>query len=368
METLIQPLIQTLQESFNWNLARAKCSAYLIVGFMQTRSVNLAQLAITIPGNSKKESKYRRIQRLIKELSIDMKTVAIFIKNQLPDVKFPLIVDRTNWQYGKTYINILFLAISYKNFTIPILWKTLPQSKKSGNSHTNERIALIAKFISIFGIAMIECLIGDREFIGKLWFKYLIDNNIKFVIRLKYNTRVSRIKGGFSPAKNFFRQLKAGEAMQLDGMRKVFGFNLYVTGMKLPNGELLILVSNVAASCDQVLNDYKKRWGIECLFKALKSQGFDFETTHLTDPEKIDKLIALMAISCVWACKTGLWLNDQKEISIKSHGRKAISIFRYGLDHLRGIFLNVSEKISQLQVVLGFIQSVSIPINCNLTC
>ena len=75
-----------------------------------------------------------------------------------------------------------------------------------------------------------------------------------------------------------------------------------------------------------------------------------------------------MAISCVLACKTGLWLNDQKEIPIKSHGRKAIGIFRYGLDHLREIFLNVSENFSQLQVVLEFIQSIPTPINCNLRC
>jgi transposase len=277
-------------------------------------------------------------------------------------------MDRTNWKYGKTHINILFLAMGYNNFTIPILWKTLPQNKKSGNSCTHERIELIKKFISIFGNEMIQYITGDREFIGKLWFKYLIDNNIKFVIRLKCNTKVSRINGGFSPVKNFFHQLKIGEAMQLDGMRKVFGLNLYITGMKLPSGELLIVASYVSDICDQVLNDYKKRWGIECLFKALKCQDFDFETTHLTDPKKIDKLIALMAIACVWACKTGQWLNDEKEIAIKKHGRKAISVFRYGLDYLRGLFLNVNENFSQLQVVLGFIQSVSIPIHCNLTC
>jgi hypothetical protein len=52
--------------------------------------------------------------------------------------------------------------------------------------------------------------------------------------------------------------LKIGEAMQLDGMRKVFGLNLYITGMKLPSGELLIVASYVSNICDQVLNDYKK--------------------------------------------------------------------------------------------------------------
>lgn len=366
METTLQPLIQTLQESFNWNLARAKCTAYLIVGFIQVRSINLVQLAITIPGDSKKESKYRRIQRLFKELCIDMKMVATFIKNQLPDGKFILAMDRTNWKFGKTHINILFLAICYNGFTLPVLWETLPQDKKCGNSDTQQRIALIKRFIAIFGIERIECILADREFIGKDWFKYLIDNNIKFRIRIKYNTQISRAGCGLGTVKNFFRQLRVGEAIQLNGVRKVFGINLYITGMKLLSGKLLIVVSSDSAPCDQILNDYKKRWGIECLFKALKSQGFDFETTHLTDPQKIDKLIALMAIACVWVCKTGQWLNDKNEIPIKDHGRKSISVFRYGLDYLREIFLNVSKNFSQLQVVLGFIQKGSIPINSNV--
>jgi len=31
-----------------------------------------------------------------------------------------------------------------------------------------------------------------------------------------------------------------------------------------------------------ILGNDKRRWEIETLFKALKSQGFDFEATHLT--------------------------------------------------------------------------------------
>lgn len=205
METILQPLIKTLQESFGWNLARATCAGYLIIGFIKIRSVDLVQLAITMLGDSKNESKYRRIQRLFKELYIDMNTVATFIVNQLPNNKYTLIMDRTDWQFGKIFINILFLAIYYNGFTIPILWITLPWNKKGGNYNIKERILLIEKFIKLFGIESIECLILDREFIGKEWFKYLIDNKIKFRIRIKHNTKVSRIGGGFSPARNFLR-------------------------------------------------------------------------------------------------------------------------------------------------------------------
>jgi transposase len=207
-------------------------------------------------------------------------------------------------------------------------------------------------FLGIFGADKIECFLADREFIGKEWISYIIEKNIKFRIRTRNSTNISRANGGSSHARNFFRSFPCNEAVQLDGKRKVFGLMLYVTGVRLSNGEYLIIISSDPASVDQILDDYKKRWEIETLFKALKSQGFDFESTHMVDRKKIDKLMAFLAIAFFFAHKTGEWLHEQKPIKIKSHKRKAISVFRYGLDHLREIFLNVAEKTNQLQEVL----------------
>jgi hypothetical protein len=310
------------------------------------------QLAIAMPGTAQKDSKYRRLQRLFSEFTVDFSLIALFIASQLPYEKYTITFDRTNWKYGKTHVNILFLGIVYQGVAIPILWIILNEEKKNGNSNTAERIALMDLFIGIFGAEKIEGFLADREFIGKKWFQYLIENKIKFRIRTIGSTIINRADGGFSPARNFFRSLACNEAAQLDGKRKVFGLMLYVTGMRLPSGDYLIIISSDPASVDEILADYKKRWEIETLFKALKSQGFDFEATHMVDRKKIDKLMAFLAIAFLFAHKTGEWLHEQKPIKIKSHKRKAISIFRYGLDHLREIFLNVTEKTSQLQDIL----------------
>ena len=112
----------------------------------------------------------------------------------------------------------------------------------------------------------------------------------------------------------------------------------------MDHGEYLIIIASDAASCEEILNDDKMRWDIETLFKALKTQGFDLETTHLSDQEKIDKLIAFLSIAFLWAHLGGEWLHQQKPIKVKSHQRRSISLFRYGLDFLRGVFLNLPEK------------------------
>ncbi|KTD27492.1 putative Transposase (IS4 family) [Legionella maceachernii] len=94
----------------------------------------------------------------------------------------------------------------------------------------------------------------------------------------------------------------------------------------------------------------------QTLFSCLKSRGFNFEDTHVTKPERIAKLIALLAIGFCWAYKAGQWLHKQKPIKIMKHGRKAISFFRYGLDLIRDVALNARQSCSTgLQTVAGFL-------------
>lgn len=47
-----------------------------------------------------------------------------------------------------------------------------------------ERIALIERFIALFGQAHIGLLLGDRQFIGTDWRTSLIARDIPFPIRL----------------------------------------------------------------------------------------------------------------------------------------------------------------------------------------
>ncbi|MDR8139186.1 transposase [Acinetobacter baumannii] len=82
--------------------------------------------------------------------------------------------------------------------------------------------------------------------------------------------------------------------------------------------------------------DYALRWEIETLFSCLKGRGFNLENTRLTDPRRVKKLIAVLAISFCWCYLTGEWQHDQKKaIKIKKHGRLSMSLFRYGLDYVQ---------------------------------
>lgn len=91
-----------------------------------------------------------RIKKFFRYFELDSYTLAKFIFNlfNFDKNRCYLVINRTNWQFGKHQINFLVLAIAYKGLAIPIMWALL---NKKGCSNYLERIRLLNKFISRFG-------------------------------------------------------------------------------------------------------------------------------------------------------------------------------------------------------------------------
>ena len=63
----------------------------------------------------------------------------------------------------------------------------------------------------------------------------------------------------------------------------------------------------------------------------------------------MENLICVLVIAFCWSYLVGEQKNSENPIKIKSHGRKEKSLFRYGFDELRGIFLNFENKIEKFR-------------------
>lgn len=343
-------LMDELNKHFKWNKARLRFVTKFLIALFIVRTINFTKIANKIDGAEKEDSRYKQIQRFFRLYEMDYKQVSSFVANVLPnhDEKWVLSMDRTNWKFGKININILTLGIAYKGTAFPLMWIMLD---KQGNSNTEERIELIKSFIDLFGKDKIDCIVADREFIGKCWFKYLIkDAGITFRIRVKEACYINKVNGEKAPLKNFFRDIKIGDQKILSKKRSLWGHSLFITGTKSKEGELVIVVTNHLP--ETALQDYAKRWEIETLFKCMKSSGFNFEETHLTHLDRINKLMALLTIAFCWTYLTGEWKNESNPIKIKTHGRKAMSVFRLGLNILGEIVTFMHRKITEFREVV----------------
>lgn len=110
-------------------------------------------------------------------------------------------------------------------------------------------------------------------------------------------------------------RLKPGQHRVLRDKRQLWGQWVYVAALRLEDHSLLVVATQKAPQ--SAISDYAKRWGIETLFGIFKTRGFCLESTHLTDTERLSKLLALLSIALCWAFLVGDWLHQLKPLSIK---------------------------------------------------
>lgn len=207
-----------------------------------------------------------------------------------------MVLDRTEWHFGQTPVNVLMVGIAHKGITFPISWTVLPGG---GNSSADDQCRALRRFFAVVDPSDIEVVLADREFVSAEWLRWLHAQEVPFVVRL-----VLRRIG--SPS---------GES-----------------------DERFLILATSRVDPEKATTLYRQRWEIETMFAALKSQGYRLEKTHLTAPDRIRRLVGLLALAFCWTHLIGeRRARRHGPPREKSHGRRQRSLFRYGLDWIRGI-------------------------------
>lgn len=343
-------LKEALSEIFNGHGQRLNMMSKLVLAVLKTCTVNYAQLALVINVKVKIESNFKRIQRFMRGYSFCQRRYVQFAWSLYGTQGkwIALSMDRTNWKFGRTNINILTIGISWRGTAIPLVWMML---NKRGLSNQSERILLLERLLCCLDVEQqrrIRYLLMDREFGAHDWIEYLRSKSIDFVIRVRKDAKI-RKPGQFNE-QHAWKIFSDYEFKALRKRRVIFGHRLYVAGQRISKREYLILISNGPLSHGRQI--YGERWGIEVFFASCKSRGFNFEDTHLTKLERINTLIFILALAFIWALRTGEMLLDHgHQIRIKYFKKrraKLFSIFRLGLDHLRSRLLNILSLFNEI--------------------
>lgn len=333
-------LERTLSENLSWNRARIKFLACFLLALFAAKTVNLCQIAVFFAGNAKVESNYKRIKRFLRFFVIDEAELARLIV-KLMNLKPPFVItiDRTEWQLGKSWVNVLMLAVAHEGVAVPLLWMVF---EKKGCSSDTERKQILERYLKIFPAATIRFVTADREFASKEWLAFLTREKIRFVLRIKANVQITDKRGQKMRASRLLRTAPLEMAIRCRRKRKLWGFQVRVAGIRKAHGEFVLVVSSLEDG--KLLSNYGLRWQIETLFGCLKTRGFRLEDTHLTDKERVARLLSLLALAFCWVMLSGEFACQGKPLKRKKHGRLEKSIFRAGIDYLRRLFCRVTNK------------------------
>lgn len=332
----VDSLVIELKAHLSWHEVRIGFLAQFILALLNGRSTNLYRIAEAFQGDAKTESSYRRIKRFFSGYTYCYIQLGQLILHWLKMNTFTLCMDRTNWQCGKKHVNYLIVSIVWQGTSIPIAWVCL--TKNGGNSNVKERIDLMKKVLKLIPAEKIDNLLADREFIGQEWFNWLDQQGISCRLRIKGNLSVLAKNGKHVRAEHLFRHIKLNQMETLHTKRRISGVYLYIAARRSSKGLMIVVATNKP---ETMIEDYYKRWAIESLFACLKSRGFNLEATHMTEPERMDKLLGILALTFTWCLITGHWkYGEADQLPLKKHGRPEKSLFRLGLDMLRRALMN----------------------------
>lgn len=341
----IKQLRKIIQSKFEANKKRIEFISLFIMALIRAKTVNLADIASVFQTPVKVESNYRRIQNFFKDFIMDYVLWGRMLLSTLPyEKKFIVAMDRTNWKFGKNDINILMVSVVYKKMSFPIVWTLLD---KQGSSNFIERIELMERFFKIVPLERIKSFVADREFDGEEWIKYLVNKEIIFHIRIKHTITYNncREKKGKRITK-ILDMLKSYRYITIPQKVVIYKQMLYIGGKRLPDGDYFILISNFEPV--EAQEEYAQRWSIEKLFNKFKTRGFDLEVTHMTDLEKLAKLIGLVSIALIWSFLAGEELKRTCRIKIFEMGKRVKSSFDLGIKYLRNILINYTIRTSEI--------------------
>ena len=177
-------LSRAVAKHIDLSVTRRETLSWLALLIMQHGTICLWRLAAYVASMAQTDSVRRRFYRFFQFVRLDSTLAARVVVELLGLGGKPwvLAIDRTNWDFGKTTINILMISVTWSGMGIPLLWMLLPTA---GNSHTSERTELLDRLRAAFPDMKIAALMGDREFIGDAWMAYLQRENIPFILRLR---------------------------------------------------------------------------------------------------------------------------------------------------------------------------------------
>lgn len=232
-----------------------------------------------------------------------------------------LLLDRTNWKYGKTHINLLVIGLLYRDVFIPLVWLDLG---RAGNSNSQQRLDLLDKLLSWWSLSDVPLpklhIAGDREFIGFHWFKGLEKRQIEFVMRIPASFKLEiwfngKIKDRKLGLKILRRYLSFSEKDSLEVILKselIVRLTAFDNESSRAKAKYIFLMTNMK-DMTEASKFYRKRYKIEICFKHLKKTGLRLEEMSLAGQHKNDLMFAALTMIYMMSIQKGIIYFEEQE-------------------------------------------------------
>jgi hypothetical protein len=324
-------------------LSQAKTLAILVTAAMRVQRVSLANIGRAMEGHTKHQIK--RCWRFCANQRVETADAMRGIVAKLLKKRKKKLLIAVDWVDIKGF-QTLVASVVLKGRSIPIAWASTTNHVYDGHRSRNafeESLLLVLREMIPRKLKVV--ILADRGFGRTALATFCQRQGFGYLIRIKPSVTV-RLHGFHGQLLDY--PVKKGIAKVLKRVRyrsdEAVTQSVVIRWPKnLPKkrDECWFLMTDQPGSAHQLCRLYGQRMTIEQLFRDDKSKrnGWSLRDTQITQPDRIDRLLLILAIAYLLLCGVGLIAKNQFTPSAWCSTNRQIecSIYTIGLIMLEKI-------------------------------
>lgn len=336
---------QLYPEEPRGNLARhLETLVFMISGIIASKSCQLPKISSQAPGEVHPDSRTKQLSRWVQNENITFGLYFLpFVQpllERLAAVR-PLVLIMDGSAVARGCVTLM-VSLIYAHRAIPIGWLVIEGEK--GHFPTEMHLSLLREVKGLVPAMATVIFLGDGEFDSPELQAEVAGYAWEYVCRTAKNIQIGVDEAWSSLAD---MHVARGQRLFRKGVlftKAAYGPVMVIAWWGAGYTEPIYLVSNMASghrACDW----YHKRMHIETFFSDQKSRGFQLDRSHLSDPERVKRLMFAASLAYLWVIYLGTVAHDDDWLPIiHRRNRCDLSLFQLGL-RLLDYLLNHDQPI-----------------------
>lgn len=332
-------------------LSQAKTLATLVASALRVERVSLAHIGRSMLGTTKHQIK--RCWRFCSNDRIETADAMRGIVKKTPRKRKKPLIVAVDWVDIRQF-QTLMASVVLKGRSVPLCWgscnKHVYDGHKSRNAFEESLLLVLAGMIPP-GQKVI--LLADRGFGRTELARFCQRHGFDYVIRIQPNVHVrcASFSGkllDYPVYKGICRLLKQVAYRQHHPVRQNIVIR-WVRNLPQKRDECWFLMSNLNAGPARLSHLYGQRMTIEQLFRDGKSKrnGWSLRDTKMTRPDRLDRLLLVLAIAYLLLCGIGLVAQQTRRPGEWTSSSKTdCGIFTIGKIMIRKLRLNTAQAFA----------------------
>ena len=332
-------------------LSQAKTLSQLVAAAMRCERISLASIGRTRVGSVKHQIK--RAWRFCANDGVEVSDAMRGVVRRLTKRRKKRLIVSFDWTDIRSFQTLMASAV-FEGRSIPLLWASCNKHVYDGHRSRNafeETLLMLLRDMIPANLRIV--LLADRGFGRTELGRFCQGRGIDYIIRINPEVivRSASYSGkllDYPVRKGVCKLLRGIEYRSHDPLVQ----NVVVRWVRdLPRhrDECWFLMTNLTAGPAQLSRLYGQRMTIEELFRDQKNKrnGWSLRDTKITRPQRLDRLLLILAIAYLLLCGIGLIARATRRVADWSASpRNDCSVFTIGRILLTRIAVTAAQAIA----------------------